>query len=459
MPSLRGYRISVIVLLSLLAVSSGTSVYLYELRQTDLNSSVSQSANLDKQITDLNNQIAALRIQIDQMQDTGPGSNDGLKAQIAQLTAQINALQATNASQALEIQNLRAQVQSLLDQIAKLENPTIVNGAGATFPFPFLSAAIATFGRTNPNVTINYVPAGSGFGVSQLEAQTVDFAASDQPLTATDTSKLSSPAVQIPETIGGVVIAYNLAPSITTSGLNLTAAVAAQIFSGAITTWNDPQIQKLNTITLPNVAIRVAHRSDASGTTFVFTSWLHTSGLWLANNVGKTATWAPGSYGSQGNQGVAGFIQGTNNTIGYVELNYALSPANRMTYSYVRNGDNTSYVAPKLQTFSNAVGNFTGTYPVGSGDWTSVSLLNQKGLETYPVTSLTYLMVYAALDKNPSTSTLAKAQALANFLWFIVHEGQAQAALLYYVPLPQSIVSIDEATIRGLTFNGQSLHS
>ena len=338
-------------------------------------------------------------------------------------------------------------------------NVVTLNGAGATFPYPFISAVITNYSRINPDVQINYNPAGSGFGVSQLEAQTVDFAASDQPLTATDISKLSSPAVQIPETIGGVVIAYNLAPSIKTSGINLTAAVAAQIFSGAITTWNDPQIQKLNTITLPPVSIRVAHRSDGSGTTFVFTSWLHTSSFWPANNVGKTATWASGSYGSNGNQGVAGFIQGTNNTIGYVELNYALSATNKMTYSYVRNGDNTSYVAPTVQTLANAVGNFTGTFPSGSGNWTSFNLLNQKGASSYPVTSLTYMMVYSALDKNPATGTQAKAQALVNFLWFIVHNGQALSSSLYYVPLPQSIVTIDEATIRGLTFNGQSLHS
>jgi phosphate transport system substrate-binding protein len=336
-------------------------------------------------------------------------------------------------------------------------NVITLNGAGATFPFPFISAVTTNYSRINPNVQINYNPAGSTFGKGQLEAQTVDFAASDQPLTATDLSKFTSSPVQIPETIGGVVIAYNLSPSIKTSGLNLTSTVAAKIFSGAITMWNDPAIQALNTVTLPNVAIRVAHRSDGSGTTFVFTSWLYSSGTW-AGGVGTTASWAPGSYGSNGNNGVAGFIQGTNNTIGYVELNYALSPTQKMTYSYVRNGDNTSYVVPTLHSLGNALGNYTGTYPTGSGNWTTVSLLNVKGTQTYPITAFTYLIVYQALNANPSM-TQTRAQALVNFLWFVVHEGQAQATPLSYVPLPQSVVSVDEATIRSLTFNGQTLHS
>ena len=331
-----------------------------------------------------------------------------------------------------------------------------LSGAGATFPYPFISAAITNYSRVNPDVQINYNPAGSGFGITQLEAMTVDFAASDQPLTATDLSKLTSPAVQIPETIGGVVIAYNLAPTIKTSGLNLTATVAARIFSGAITSWNDPAIQSLNTVTLPNVPIRVAHRSDGSGTTYVFTSWLYTSGTWTGG-VGKTAIWAPNSYGANGNQGVAGFIQGTNNTIGYVELNYALSATPKMTYCYIQNPA-SNFIAPSLRTLGYAVSNYTSTLPTGDGNWTSVSLLNQPGAQTYPIASLTYMMVYKALNANPSM-TQAKAQALVNFLWFVVHDGQAQATPLSYVPLPQSVVTVDETTLQSITFNSQTLHS
>jgi phosphate ABC transporter phosphate-binding protein len=331
-----------------------------------------------------------------------------------------------------------------------------LSGAGATFPYPFISAVITNYSRLASNVQINYNPAGSGFGVTQLEAMTVDFAASDQPLTATDLSKLTSPAVQIPETIGGVVIAYNLAPTMKTSGLNLTATVAAKIFSGAVTSWNDPAIQSLNTVTLPNVPIRVAHRSDGSGTTYVFTNWLYTSGSWTGG-VGKTATWAPGSYGANGNQGVAGFIQGTNDTIGYVELNYALAATPKMTYSSIQNPA-SNFIAPSLRTLGYAVSNYTSTYPTGDGNWTSVSLLKQPGAQTYPIASFTYMMVYKALNVNPSM-TQAKAQALVNFLWFVVHDGQAQAMPLSYVPLPQSVVTVDETTLRSITFNGQTLHS
>jgi phosphate transport system substrate-binding protein len=336
-------------------------------------------------------------------------------------------------------------------------SPTItLSGAGATFPNPFISAVISNYSRSNPNVQINYNPAGSGFGVTQLEAMTVDFAASDQPLTATDLSKLSSPAVQIPETVGGVVIAYNLAPTIKTSGLNLTATVAAKIFSGAITYWSDPAIQNLNTVALPNVPIKVVHRGDGSGTTYVFTSWLYTSGTW-AGGVGKTANWAPNAYGANYNAGVAGFIQGTNDTIGYVELNYALSATPKMTYCYIQNPAN-NFIAPSLRSLGYSVSNYTAAFPSGDGNWTSVSLINQPGAQTYPIAAFTYMMVYKALNANPSM-TQAKAQALVNFLWFMVHDGQAQAAPLSYVPLPQSVVTVDETTLRSITFNSQTLHS
>ena len=331
-----------------------------------------------------------------------------------------------------------------------------LSGAGATFPYPFISAVVTNYSRLNPNVQINYNPAGSGFGITQLEAMTVDFAASDQPFTAADLSKLSSPAVQIPETVGGVVIAYNLSPTIKTSGLNLSATVAAKIFSGAITNWNDPSIQSLNTVTLPNVPIRVAHRFDGSGTTYVFTSWLYTSGTWTGG-VGKTANWAPGSYAATYNAGVAGFIQGTNNTIGYVELNYALSATPKMTYAYIQNPA-SNFIAPSLKTLGYAVSNYTSPFPSGDGNWTSVSLINQSGVQTYPIAAFTYMMVYRALNANPSI-TQAKAQALVNFLWFIVHEGQAQATPLSYVPLPKSVVTVDETTIRSITFNSQTLHT
>jgi phosphate ABC transporter phosphate-binding protein len=338
-----------------------------------------------------------------------------------------------------------------------LSNVTL-SGAGATFPYPFISAVITNYSRINPNVQINYNPAGSGFGKTQIEQMNLDFAASDQPLTAKDLSKFTSPAVQIPETIGGVVIAYNLAPTIKTSGLNLTATVASKIFSGAITSWNDPAIQSLNTVTLPNVPIRVVHRSDGSGTTYVFTSWLYTSGTW-AGGVDTFATWAPNSYGASGNQGVAGFIQGTNNTIGYVELNYALSASPKMTYFYLQNPAN-NFVAPSLTTLGYAVSNYTGTYPAGDGNWTTVTakILNQAGVQTYPIAAFTYLIVYKALNANPSM-TQAKAQALVDFLWFMINQGQGQATPLSYVRLPNSVVAVDETTIRSITYNGVQLHS
>ena len=467
MSSLLAYKGSIAILLGLLAASSGMGAYLYQLRSNDLNTQISRTSDLSNQISNLNTQIDLLKAEIQNLTSTTANQLNGLKAQVASLQAQvtqlqnqISQLQATDQQQTSQIQQfqtqisqLQALVQQLQTEIQQLQQ-IVLNGAGATLPFPFIAAATSAYTMSHTNVTINYSPIGSGAGINALIQKTIDFAASDQPLTANDLSKLTSPPVQIPETIGGVVIAYNLAPTIKTSGLNLTATVAAKIFSGAITSWNDPAIQSLNTVTLPNLPIRVAHRSDGSGTTYVFTSWLYTSGTWTGG-VGKTANWAPGSYGAYGNQGVAGFIQGTNNTIGYVELNYALSATPKMTYSYIQNSAN-NFIAPSLQTLGYAVSNYTSTFPTGDGNWTSVSLLNQPGAQTYPIASFTYVMVYKDLSVL-ADMTLQKAKALVNFLWYLVHQAQTLAGTLDYPPLPASVVAVDETTLHSINFNGQTL--
>jgi ABC-type phosphate transport system substrate-binding protein len=223
--------------------------------------------------------------------------------------------------------------------------------------------------------------------------------------------------------------------------------------------WNDPRIQALNpSLTLPAQQILVVHRSDGSGTTFVFSGYLNTAAtsVWVLGQATSIA-WTVG-LGASGNQGVAGVVLGSHYTIGYVELAYALTNS-AMTYGFVRNHDNTTFVKPTLTNVTYAVQNATAapvTLPEGNQSWASVNLLNAKGLDSYPIVSLTYLLAYKELSIVPAM-TLDKAKALVDFLWFTVHNGQAQASPLAYVPLPAGIVAIDERSIESITFNGQTL--
>jgi phosphate ABC transporter phosphate-binding protein len=330
-----------------------------------------------------------------------------------------------------------------------------LNGAGATFPYPFLSAVGSNYSRIHPNIQINYQAIGSGGGIKALGAKTVDFAASDAPLSAAQIVALPAAALHIPETIGAVVVAFNL-PGIST-GLNLNSTTIAKIFQGNITMWNDPIIQQLNpSLTLPAQPMLVVHRSDGSGTTFVFSGYLNTAatGVWVLGQATSIA-W-PVGIGAFGNQGVAGPLIGTHYTIGYVELAYALT--NPMTYAFIHNYDGNTYVKPSLANVTYAVQNATSavTLPQGNQSWASVNLLNAKGLDSYPIVSFTYILVYREISIVPGMA-LDKAKAVVDFLWFVVHNGQALASPLAYVLLPAGVVAIDEATIESITFNGQTL--
>lgn len=340
-----------------------------------------------------------------------------------------------------------------------------LTGAGATFPLPFLSAVSNNYSRIHSNVQINYQAIGSGKGRSALHDKTVDFAGSDAPLSVAETAALPAAALTIPETIGAVVVAYNVLESDGTThlpiGLRLNSTVIAKIFMGIITNWNDPAIQALNpslSSVLPNHAIQVVHRSDSSGTSFVFTGYLSSApgNIWTPGQSSQPA-W-PVGLGSYGNQGVAGLVIGTAYTIGYVELAYALT--NPMQYSFIQSkSDSTSFVKPTLANVTYAVQNATTsvTLPQGNSSWVSVSLLNANGANSYPIVSFTYLLVYRELSIVPGM-TSDKAKALVDFLWFTVHgQGQAQAPPLAYVPLPNGVVAIDEASIESITFNGQTL--
>ncbi len=330
----------------------------------------------------------------------------------------------------------------------------ILNGSGATFPYPLLDSIITEY-QTNvkPNVQVNYQPVGSGGGISDLQKTIVDFAGSDAPLSSAEAEKLPN-ALHIPETIGAVTVAYNIEG--VSSGLKLTGQVIADIFQGKITMWNDAAIKNLNPdLTLPAAAINVVHRSDGSGTTFIFTGYLSkVSNSWATDiGQGKSVAWPVGS-GSSGNTGVASIVNTTANTIGYVELAYALQ--NGMTVAAIQNPSG-NYVLPTLESTTAAAQAVASSgLPKGDEAWTNVNLLNADDPDSYPIVSFTYLLVYKELNVIPGM-TESHATALVQFLWYVVHDGQNFASGLEYAPLPSNVVQLNEATIRSITFNGQTL--
>ncbi|MEM3386798.1 MAG: phosphate ABC transporter substrate-binding protein PstS [Nitrososphaerales archaeon] len=331
--------------------------------------------------------------------------------------------------------------------------PTIsLNGAGATFPYPLISTMVVEYNKIKPNVKISYQSIGSGGGIRQHTEKTVDFGASDSPLN--EKQREAAPnTLHIPITIGSVVLAYNL-PGFT-KGLKMTGEVVADIFLGKITKWNDPAIQSLNPdLNLPNKDILVAHRSDGSGTTFVWTGYLSIVSPEWKSKVGQgTAVQWPVGLGAAGNEGVAAVIRGTEYTVGYVELAYALQ--NKMSYAYLQNKEGR-FIEPTLSTSAAAAAASATILPRGDESWSSVSLLNAPGANSYPVTSFSYILLYKDLSTLP-TMNKDKAQALIDFLWWAIHDGQKYAPDLQYVPLPQEVVAVNEATLRMVTFEGQPL--
>ena len=343
-----------------------------------------------------------------------------------------------------------------------------INGAGATFPFPLIDTWRVEYQSVNPSVNINYQSIGSGGGVRQFTERTVDFGASDAPLTEEEMQSLPSTPVHIPETIGSVVAAYNI-PGIE-KGLKLTGPILADIFASKIARWDDPRIRELNPdLTLPSADIITVHRSDGSGTTFIWTSYLsQVSPEWNQTiGAGKSVQWTVG-LGASGNEGVSNTILSTPNSIGYVELTYALTTD--MDYASLMNGAG-NFVEPTPTSTQAAVQNaisMNGTtttgnnnssnsatisLPGGDQSWTHVSLLDAPGADSYPIASFSYLLLYKELSTN--IDSMEKAQALVQFVNWAITDGQQFASPLHYVPLPDSVVQHNQQTLRSLTFNGQ----
>ena len=326
-----------------------------------------------------------------------------------------------------------------------------LNGAGATFPFPLIDTWRVEYQKVKPNVNINYQSIGSGGGVKQFTEKTVDFGASDAPLTKSEQEKAPG-AVHIPETIGSVVVAYNLPTSVPNKGLKLTGPILSDIFLGKIKKWNDPQIQSINSgISLPSDDIVVVHRSDGSGTTFVWTSYLSKeSPQWNQTvGAGKSVQW-PIGIGAPGNEGVANAVRGTANTIGYVELAYALTT--KMPYAFLKNKEG-NFIEPSLDSTKAAAAEQS-ALPAGDKSWESVSLIDSPGKDSYPIASFSYLLLYKELNTNPNINQ-EKAKALVDFISWAITDGQKFANPLSYVPLPDQVVKLDQDTLKSLTFKGQ----
>jgi len=337
--------------------------------------------------------------------------------------------------------------------------PENLQGAGSTLVFPLMSAWTFAYGQVATNVKVNYASVGSGAGIAQITAKTVDFGATDAPMTASQYAAIKNGTMlTIPESASGVVPAYNL-PGVS-NGLHFTGDVLARIFLGNITMWNDPAIVALNpTANLTAHAITVVHRSDGSGTMYAFTNYLSDSNAVWKTKVGKGTSVAwPTGVGCKGNEGVAGCISNTPYAIGPLEIAYEIVNKGLISYGAVENAAG-NFVLANLTNIAAAVasGGSTGL-PAGNAQWTNVSIIDSifndtKDTTIYPITTFTYLLVYQAQTDQ------GRGAALVNFLWWVVNTAQNGGTNLGYVPLPSNIVSIDDATINSITYNGTPFHT
>jgi len=309
-----------------------------------------------------------------------------------------------------------------------------LTGAGSTFDQPVFTKAFYEYNQKNPGVTVNYASIGSGGGIAQFQANTVNFGASDVPMTPADIAKATGGEVlQVPVALGGEAISYNL-PGIKT-GLKMTPAVVAGIYLGTIKTWNDPALKKLNPgVNLPSNNITTVHRADGSGTTYIFTNYLSTvSPTWSTGpGTGKSVNW-PNGVAGQGNEGVAGIIKQTPYSLGYVELAYALQ--NSFTYAQIENPAG-KFLLPSIATVAADAAQKPNITDV------DFSIVNQAGANSYPISGYSWGLVYQ-LQKSQTTGT-----TMVKVLDWLTHApGQAIAATLDYVPLPANIQALARSTL------------
>lgn len=317
----------------------------------------------------------------------------------------------------------------------------LINGAGATFPYPLYSKWFDEFRKHYPEAQINYQSIGSGGGIRQVTEGTVDFGATDGPMTDAQLAAAPVPLLHLPTVLGAVVPTYNLAG---VERLRFTADALAGIFIGKITTWNDPAIAKENPgVALPAAPIVPIRRSDGSGTTYVFTDYLAKVSPEWERTVGRgtSVNW-PVGLGGKGNEGVTGLIKQMPNSIGYVELIYAIQ--NKLPYGDVRNRAG-EFVRAHIESVTAAAAAAAANMPADF----RVSITDPPGREAYPIASFTWLLVPTRIPN------VEKGTALKKFLEWMLNEGQALATPLHYAPLPGTVVALEKAALSKIQVGGQ----
>lgn len=354
-----------------------------------------------------------------------------------------------------------------------------INAGGATFPFPLIDKWRVEYNNEYPGMTLNYQAVGSGAGIKLLTTKKVDFAASDAPLQASDIKAAPKGTLHIPETMGAIVVTYNL-PGLHKNGLHLTGNVIAKIFLGKIIYWHDPAIVNLQTdpemikaLKADRNKIIIVHRSDGSGTTFAFTSYLsQASSDWKAKvGKGTSVPW-PAGMGGSGNAGVANIVKKVPESIGYVELAYAkqnkmaslrgnadAGPADiLMTYAFIQNHDKTAYLDATVDTTAAAAEGALENLPTADGIWSNVSINDASGPDSYPIATFTYLLVNPNFEQIKGMDK-QKAQDLIHMLYWFVTDGQKYSKDLLYVPIPYKVQELDKIGISKIKFNGEQLFS
>jgi phosphate transport system substrate-binding protein len=309
-----------------------------------------------------------------------------------------------------------------------------INGAGATFPFPIYSKWFDEYNKLHSNVRINYQSVGSGAGIQQVSKQTVFFGATDGPMTKEQLQAAPGALMHFPTVLGAVVPVYNI-PNVTAE-LKFSGPVLADIFLGKITKWNDPAIAKLNAgVTLPASDITVVHRSDGSGTTYIWVDYLSKTSPEFLKRVGvSTSVNWPAGVGGKGNEGVSGLVRQTPGSLGYVELIYALQT--KTSYGAVQNMAG-EFVKASVHSVTAAAAEAASKMPPDF----RVSITNAPGKGVYPVSSFTWLLLY----ENPKDKTQAK--AMVDFMKWALTDGQKYCADLGYAPLPEAVVKLEQAAL------------
>jgi len=327
---------------------------------------------------------------------------------------------------------------SCITLAASAQDNTLL-GAGSTFVYPLFSKMFSQYTASK----VNYQSIGSGGGILQLTNKTVDFGDSDAPLNADQTAKMSAPVLHIPMTSGAVVITYNI-PGVS-KPLNLNGKDLADIYLGKISTWNSPEIAATNKgVNLPNLPIVVIHRSDGSGTSFIFTDYLTKVNPDWAKRVGKASAvnW-PAGLGGKGSEGVAGLVKNTPGAIGYVELAYAKQ--NNMPFANIQNKSG-KFITPTIDATTLASN-------VAIPADTKVSITDTDNPKGYPIASFTWALIYK--EQNYGGRSKARATELLKLLWWNIHQGQADCAALNYAPLSKAAVKAAEVVLKSATYDGK----